>query len=163
MPQRNISQGRTYEKGQAFVGQGTAGEMSEAFFAQVERVENLKLNKHMRNHGATELRLREGEGPIIAAIWKRTTGIPLPAALTVKSAGYEAQSMIVTRLELHSCSWSFDWHIVLCGHNLRQTGAAGSTREYIHLPLRLPISMSQRDLTGQWRPVVVPQKKEASC
>lgn len=137
-------------------------EMGASFFAQVERTERLKLNKHARKHGTTENRLREGEAQLVAAIWERSFGIPLPAALTVKVAGH-TRTLVVTRLQLEYSSWSFDWHIVLLGHNIRQTGAAGCTQDYISLPLQLPISMSKRDLTGQWQPVVVPPKAGKSC
>lgn len=138
-------------------------EMGSAITFCTTRAENCKLNAHVRNYGKDEHRLREGESELVAAIWSRAVGLAMPLALTVQAPGYDAYSMVATHLELHYCRFDFDWHIVLRGINLRQTGATGNRFECIELPLRRPVAMAKRELNGTWRPVSLPVQEESIC
>lgn len=138
-------------------------EMGAQFFITTTPTERRKLNLHARKLNGPGGGRLVGENDLVSAIWARSVGISLPAALTLKAGDHPAETMVVTDLELQYVPWSFDWHLVLRGLNVRQNGSTGNTDQSIHLPMRWPVSLAKRELSGQWRPSTSQVAEEAVC
>ena len=115
--------------------------------------EDAELRRRLKKELAAGRSGRRLADDMAATALLNTTGIELPAALTISTDHRGPVTLIAETIE-----WSYDdgrdsWYWWLRGYNICKTGAISSIDEAIRVSAGESFRVSRRMLSGEWSPV----------